>query len=216
MIKLLPNILTLLRILSIPFLVITLFKGYPVLTLLIFIFASLTDYYDGYIARKYKIISNFGKLMDPLADKCLILTALILINIKPIAYIHWIITLIIMAREIAVTILRHHYQMNGIIMPANMGGKVKTTFQMIGIIACFTFYTIFDYAAPPTIVGGGWGGLIDFVGIVVEYIMAFMAFIAIAKDVIILVIQVFFWLVVVVTVWTGIIYFRQKPEEKDG
>lgn len=206
MIKMLPNILTLLRILAIPFLIITLFKGYPVLTLLIFIFASLTDYYDGVIARKYNIISNFGKLMDPLADKCLILTALILCNIKPIAYIHWIITLIIMSREIAVTILRHNYQRNGIIMPANMGGKVKTTFQMIGIIACFTFYTVFDYAVNPVKVGG----------VVVEYIMAFMAFISIAKDVIILVIQVFFWLVVVVTLWTGIIYFRQKPEGKDG
>ena len=142
MIKYIPNILTVLRMVAIPFFIICIAKDMEFYALIIFVLASITDYFDGMIARKYNLISNFGKLMDPLADKFLVLTALVSLNVPPISYIHIIVTVIIALRELAVTVLRHYYQKKNIIIAANIWGKIKTIVQMIGIIAALLLYVI--------------------------------------------------------------------------
>ncbi len=128
----LPNKLTVLRvILVIPF-VTLLLLGYNWISLGIFIFACLTDWVDGKIARKYELITNFGKFMDPLADKLLVCSALIcLIELGRIPA--WVVTVII-AREFIISGFRLIASDNNVVIAANMWGKYKTTFQMIMVI----------------------------------------------------------------------------------
>jgi CDP-diacylglycerol--glycerol-3-phosphate 3-phosphatidyltransferase len=102
--------------------------------LFIFAIASLTDFFDGFLARKYDIVSNYGKLMDPLADKLLVLSAVFVLAIHPETMIHPIVFAIIALREVAVTILRDVYARKNIIIPANIWGKLKTVTQMLGLI----------------------------------------------------------------------------------
>ncbi len=145
----LPNKLTVLRvILVIPFVALLLGQGagwgwfdamfggvmdyMNWITLAIFVFACLTDLVDGKIARKYNLVTNFGKFMDPLADKLLVCAALIcLIELGRIpAYI----VVIIISREFIISGFRLIASDNGIVIAANMWGKYKTTFQMIMVI----------------------------------------------------------------------------------
>ena len=139
-----PNALTLFRILLIPvfawYLFFTSFDCSIWMALLVFIIASLTDYWDGFLARKYNIISNFGKIMDPLADKLLVLTALGgLTWLQPYRlspFIFWLI----LGRELLITILREIYKNRGIIVAADKLGKLKTVTQMLGIIAAYLLW----------------------------------------------------------------------------
>lgn len=140
MIQHIPNALTLLRVIAVPVFIITMDK-YPFTALLIFIGASITDFLDGYLARKLNVISNFGKIMDPLADKILIISAMILLSLPPIRYIHWIIVAIVTVRELAVTVLRDDYRSKNIIIAANIWGKIKTVLQMVGIISALLYYS---------------------------------------------------------------------------
>ena len=127
----LPNQLTIFRcILIIPF-VILLMNGFDLISLAIFIIASLTDLADGKIARKYNLVTNFGKFMDPLADKLLVCSALIiLIQLGRIPA--WVV-LIIIAREFIITGFRTVASDKGVVIAASYWGKYKTTFQMIMI-----------------------------------------------------------------------------------
>lgn len=103
----------------------------------VFIIASLTDFLDGYIARKYNQITDFGKFADPLADKLLVMAAfvgLVEISITPA----WIV-IIILARELTVTALRTIAASSGHVIAASYFGKVKTTVQIIGIIYLLLF-----------------------------------------------------------------------------
>ncbi len=131
----LPNKLTMLRILLVPVFVACMlipFKGNNWVALVIFIIASLTDLADGKIARKYNLVTNFGKFMDPLADKLLVTSALIcLVGLGKIA--SWIV-IIIVAREFAISGFRLLAANDNIVIAANYWGKFKTTFQMIAII----------------------------------------------------------------------------------
>ena len=128
----LPNKLTILRVILIPFFVFFLispfFDGYGnYIALAIFIIASLTDMADGKIARKYNLVTNFGKFMDPLADKLLVCSAMIcLVDLKLIPV--WVV-LIIIAREFIISGFRLVASDNGIVI-----GKFKTTFQMLMVI----------------------------------------------------------------------------------
>ncbi len=132
----LPNKLTILRVAMIPFFV--LFMLFPVMgeadkwiALVLFIVASLTDMLDGHIARKYNLITNFGKFMDPLADKLLVCSALIcLVELGRIA--SWIV-IVIIAREFIISGFRLIASDNGVVIAASYWGKFKTTFQMIMI-----------------------------------------------------------------------------------
>lgn len=131
----LPNLLTLLRMALVPVFYIVFLADLPnsdVWGALIFIVASLTDFLDGYLARKYHLITNFGKIMDPLADKILVLTALICLIVVGRAPA-WAVV-IILARELAITGLRAVAAAEGIVIAASYWGKFKTVFQMISII----------------------------------------------------------------------------------
>ena len=133
----LPNKLTTFRVILIPFFVFFLlapyFEGYGnYIALVIFIVASLTDFLDGKIARKYNLVTNFGKFMDPLADKLLVCSALIaLVDLNKIAA--WIV-IIIIAREFIISGFRLVASDNGVVIAASYWGKFKTTFQMLMII----------------------------------------------------------------------------------
>lgn len=131
----LPNKLTLLRMAMIPAFVILLALPHAAgryLAAVVFIAASLTDTADGYIARKHNLITDFGKFMDPLADKLLVCTALIcLVHLDEIPY--WIV-IIIIAREFIISGFRLVASDNGIVIAAGMWGKVKTVVQMVMVI----------------------------------------------------------------------------------
>ncbi|MBQ1291889.1 MAG: CDP-diacylglycerol--glycerol-3-phosphate 3-phosphatidyltransferase [Lachnospiraceae bacterium] len=133
----LPNKLTIMRVLLIPFFVV--FMLWEVtgeydkwIALAIFIIASLTDLLDGKIARKYNLVTNFGKFMDPLADKLLVCSALIcLVSLARIPA--WIV-IIIVAREFTISGFRLIAAEQGTVIAASYFGKFKTTFQMIMVI----------------------------------------------------------------------------------
>ena len=134
----LPNKLTLLRVLMIPFFVVALLmengnnQTYSIIAFIIFVLASITDALDGYIARKYKLITNFGKLMDPLADKILVSSALIiLIELGNIS--SWIVSIVI-AREFIISGIRLIATEKNIIIAASPLGKLKTVSQMLSVI----------------------------------------------------------------------------------
>lgn len=131
----LPNKLTMFRVILIPFFVvfmlvdITLYDKWVALA--IFIIASLTDLLDGKIARKYNLVTNFGKFMDPLADKLLVCSALIcLVELNKIPA--WIV-IVIIAREFIISGFRLIASDNGVVIAASYWGKFKTTFQMVMI-----------------------------------------------------------------------------------
>ena len=132
----LPNKLTMLRILLIHFFVVFMLispgeAAYRWIALGIFITASLTDLLDGKIARKYGLVTNFGKLMDPLADKMLVSAALICLTaLGQLAA--WIV-IVIISREFIISGLRQIAADNGVVIAASYWGKYKTTFQMIMI-----------------------------------------------------------------------------------
>lgn len=133
----LPNKLTILRMILVPFFVVFLLlspnhTGFNWIALVIFIAASLTDMADGKIARKYNLITDFGKFADPLADKILTISGMIcLIDLGRIP--SWIV-IIIVAREFIISGFRLIAAEKGVVIAANYWGKFKTTFQMIMII----------------------------------------------------------------------------------
>ena len=133
----LPNKLTVLRVLLIPFFVI--FLLYPQISeysnyiaAAIFIAASLTDFLDGKIARKYNLVTNFGKFMDPLADKLLVCAAMICL-VETGALNAWIV-IVILSREFMISGFRLVAADNGIVIAASYWGKFKTTFQILMIV----------------------------------------------------------------------------------
>lgn len=131
----LPNKLTVFRVICVPiFVAIMLIDGIPYnnyIALGLFIIASLTDLLDGKIARKYNLVTNFGKFMDPLADKLLVCAALICLTPGKIPA--WI-TIIIISRELFISGFRTLAADQGIVLAAGWWGKFKTTFQMVMII----------------------------------------------------------------------------------
>ncbi|MBR2639995.1 MAG: CDP-diacylglycerol--glycerol-3-phosphate 3-phosphatidyltransferase [Oscillospiraceae bacterium] len=130
----LPNILTILRIIMIPFFVAAFLtaKISDWVTLSIFVIAAITDALDGYIARKQNIVTDFGKLMDPLADKLMVMAAFICFTAAGI--IHPLITVFVMAREFFVTGLRSIATSKGKVIAADIWGKAKTVSQYTAII----------------------------------------------------------------------------------
>lgn len=133
----LPNRLTVFRVVLIPVFV-TLYllgwqsQGLRFAAAAVFILASLTDLLDGKIARKYHLITDFGKFMDPLADKLLVVSALICLIVSGQVYA-WIV-IIIVAREFTISGFRLIASDNGIVIAANYWGKFKTVFQMLMVI----------------------------------------------------------------------------------
>ena len=134
----LPNKLTILRVIMIPFFVAALLydgganQNMRYVAAALFIIASLTDMLDGKIARKYNLVTNFGKFMDPLADKLLVCSALIcMIELRQLPA--WMV-IIIISREFIISGFRLVASDNGVVIAASYWGKFKTTFQMLMVI----------------------------------------------------------------------------------
>lgn len=127
----LPNKLTLGRIIAVPFFILAYMTEHFLLALIIFILASLTDMLDGQIARKQNLITNFGKIMDPLADKVLVYSAFCLMVADKT--IHAWMLIVILAREFIVAGVRTVAASEGIVIAADMAGKIKTVLQMIAV-----------------------------------------------------------------------------------
>jgi CDP-diacylglycerol---glycerol-3-phosphate 3-phosphatidyltransferase len=131
-----PNVLTVLRILLVPVLVVALLDRTPngdLLAAVVFAVASLTDAIDGYLARSRQRVTTFGKLMDPVADKLLVIGALLaLVSLGRVAA--WV-AMVIIAREFAVTVLRIAATQQGLIIAAGVWGKAKTVVQVAMVFA---------------------------------------------------------------------------------
>jgi CDP-diacylglycerol--glycerol-3-phosphate 3-phosphatidyltransferase len=132
----LPNALTLIRILLVPVLVVALTVESPggsAIAAVVFAIAALTDGLDGYIARSRQSVTNFGKVMDPVADKLMIAAALIsLVSLDRLAA--WV-AMVIIAREFAVSGLRIAAGQQGVVIPASQLGKLKTITQVVAVLA---------------------------------------------------------------------------------
>jgi CDP-diacylglycerol--glycerol-3-phosphate 3-phosphatidyltransferase len=132
----LPNVLTVLRIMLVPVVVVALLGNTPsgdVLAAVVFALASLTDFVDGRLARARGSITTFGKLMDPLADKLLIIAALL--SLVSLGRLEAWVAMVIITRELAVTMLRLGATQAGVVIGASMFGKVKTCMQIAAILA---------------------------------------------------------------------------------
>ena len=126
----LPNKLTIARIIAVPFFIAAYYLQWHLVAFIIFILASFTDMLDGKIARKYNLVTNFGKIMDPLADKVLVYAAFCLMISDPVP--GWML-IIILAREFLVAGVRTVAASEGIVIAAAMSGKIKTVLQMIAV-----------------------------------------------------------------------------------
>lgn len=171
----LPNKLTLLRLILIPFFIaafyLGFFAGHYFVALGIFVVASLTDFLDGYIARKYNMVTDLGKFLDPIADKVLVLAGLIVLIADPydtnvfgrigiIGIIYGGVGVsIIMAREMVVSSLRMMAAKKGIVLAAEMTGKVKTFFTDVTIIVLLLAGDLLNFA--PDV-----GVVFDYIGLV--------------------------------------------------
>lgn len=132
----LPNALTVLRIILVPiFLYLLTIQGITARwwAVVLFVIASLSDYLDGQIARRWNIVTDFGKVADPIADKALTLGAFAMLSLTQPEIMPWWATVLIAVRELGVTWWRGVLLKQGIVVPANWGGKIKTTLQLFFI-----------------------------------------------------------------------------------
>lgn len=182
----LPNKLTVLRVILIPlflFFVLCFEIGgrlHMVLALAVFAAASLTDMLDGKIARSQNLVTNFGKFLDPLADKLLVMTALITFTFE--RWIDPIAVVIILAREFMVTGLRLVVAGEGVVVAAGIWGKLKTAFTMVALIAIMLLQIIYpDQKGSPDL---NWSSAIFLVN------------------------EALIWIAVVLTVISGWVYLK--------
>ena len=185
----LPNILTLSRIVFAIILVFLLKDGSSIcniLAVVVFTIASLTDFYDGYLAKSRGLISNFGKIMDPIADKVLLLSVFGVL--ADIGMIEWWMFIIIAIREVVVTVSRLWAMAQGKIQAAERAGKIKTIVQIVAVSVILLYLVAqqSDYCS-------SW------------FYTAQKTWITI-KDVLMI-------LVVILTVYSGIDYFRNKTSK---
>jgi len=172
----LPNALTVGRILLVPILVTVLFTKMPGkewLGLGLFLAAALTDFLDGYLARRYQVVTPLGQLLDPAADKILMASAFIsLVELNPAVTPAWMVALIF-AREFAVGALRNVAASQGVVIPAGWSGKAKTVVQVIAVSLLIVYNQLgeFSHLAPLSL----WVavGITLFSGI--EYFMRYRA-----------------------------------------
>lgn len=147
----LPNKLTLLRVFLIPFFLLFMYIDVPchfLIALVIFAAASITDALDGHIARKNGLVTNFGKFLDPLADKVLVISALTVFVEMPEVKMGAVPLLIIIAREFMVSGLRLLAADSGVVVAAGIWGKLKTAFTMVAIVATLFWLSLcndFDF-----------------------------------------------------------------------
>jgi CDP-diacylglycerol--glycerol-3-phosphate 3-phosphatidyltransferase len=167
----LPNLITAFRILLVPVLVVVLQspgRGAAVLAAFIFFLACWSDFFDGYLARRHGITTTLGKLLDPLADKLIVITALIMLvaMAREPRVPAWMVVVIV-GRELAVTALRAVAVSEGIVLAAEELGKYKTIFQMLALHGLLLHYPFFGvdfftggmYFLWPSLILGLWSGV---------------------------------------------------------
>ena len=186
----LPNKLTVIRMVLTPiFLIVYMAPSVPYhlfIGLAVYVMGCITDFLDGKIARRYNLITTFGKLADPVADK--MLTTAALLALMDAGYCSLYIVFIVLTREFAVTSVRLAASAQGVVIPANIWGKLKTVSQMVGIVlALFAYVLIEDFG-------------INNAG-----------FVNIAN----LVISILFWLSAVLCIISGMIYLGACKEYID-
>ena len=138
-----PNILSIFRIILTPFFIVCLFSDFNnshIFALIIFLVASVTDAFDGYYARKYDAVTEYGKFLDPLADKILVLSAFISFTIMDLIEF-WMVGLIIF-RDVFITLLRMKMKRNNRTLVTSIIAKSKTTAQLILIVLILSFLSI--------------------------------------------------------------------------
>ncbi len=164
----LPNKLTVARVIAVPFFIASYMMQWYLVAFVLFILASLTDLLDGKIARARNLVTNFGKIMDPLADKILVYSALCLF-VENGMIPGWTL-IIILAREFVVAGMRTVAASDGIVIAAGMSGKIKTVLQMVAVIVL-----IIAQGPLPQLTGLGmiafWASLIMTVYSGVEYVV---------------------------------------------
>ena len=157
------NKLTILRVILIPFFIVFLFLDIPYYNYYaagIFIIAALTDLFDGALARKHDMVTTFGKLVDPIADKLLVCSALVMLT--AMGWVHPVFVIIIMGREFAVSGLRAVAAAEGKVLAAGTLGKIKTVIQIVAIVVVLLRDGIF----------GDWIIMFGFVLICASTVMA--------------------------------------------
>lgn len=168
----LPNKLTVGRVIAVPFFIAAYMYGYYVAAFVLFIAASLTDMLDGKIARKYNLVTNFGKIMDPLADKILVYSAFCLM-VEDGLVPAWML-IVILAREFAIAGMRTVAASEGIVIAAGMSGKIKTVLQMIAVpfllLSTAVTNTEIHYYVNLAALGFLWASLVMTVYSGIEYI----------------------------------------------
>jgi len=141
-----PNILTTFRMILAVIIGVSLLispsLSTAVICLCLFSIAALTDWWDGNIARRYQLVTNYGKIADPLADKMLILGVLLVFSVRGLFSIWWLA--LVFLREIIVTVIRFEVFQQGKAIAAEATGKAKTVVQMVTVLACFAFLIIPD------------------------------------------------------------------------
>lgn len=186
----LANKLTLIRIILVPiFLVFIAYQGLPygsVIATLIFIIASVTDQLDGYIARSRNQVTNFGKFMDPLADKLLVTAALI--SLVELQLVPAWAAIVIIAREFAVSGLRTIAASEGLVIAASWWGKIKTVIQIIAIVLLLLQVNIINSPGIKELVAGS------------NFLRNFFIYIP----------DIFLYLAVTITIISGVDYFRKN------
>ena len=181
-----PNKLTLLRVLLVPAFVLLFYLNFPahyLIATLVFIAAAITDAVDGHLARKNNQITDFGKFLDPLADKVLVVTALACFLQQQ--RVNIVCFLLIISREFMVSALRLVVANKGTVVAASFAGKLKTAFTMIALITALVYWSFrLDFNA--------FGlSLPDLVYTAAEVLL-----------------QILFWIATVLTVWSGAEYLR--------
>ncbi len=184
----LPNQLTILRIVLTPVFLILFLSDDPTykqISLFVFIVAALSDWYDGWLARKFNYITDWGKFMDPLADK--ILTSTAFIGFAVIGLLEWWMVIIIVFRDITITLLRAYADKKGYVFSTSIYAKWKTFLQMV-----FLYYLLFIY------IGSITPGLNQKFGSIFRILL---------DHTLIYVVMLF---ITIITVHTGVNYFRKN------
>lgn len=190
----LPNKLTLLRIAIVPFMIATLLIDFPLhffVSGLLFGAASLTDFFDGKIARERNLITDFGKFADPLADKILVISCLVCFVAMKLC--DPVLVIIVLFREFAITSIRLVAASSGRVIAANMWGKVKTVTQIIAIVAVFVFQFFLELCKV---------GLIPLSQSVTDIIAPWLTFAG----------AVLLWISTLFAIISGIIYIRDNKD----
>ena len=162
----LPNKLTMLRIICVPVFCVLYVLGYQIPAFIVFVLASATDFLDGKIARKYNLVTNFGKIMDPLADKILVYAAFTLM-VENGRVPGWML-IIILFREFIIAGMRTVAASEGTVIAAGMTGKIKTALQMVAVPMLILDYPGFWNTAADVVL---WASLIMTVVSGTEYII---------------------------------------------